>query len=279
MNSSWLLLNVFRRKIWVCLFIEFVIVLLVALNDINPSRRESIWVSVNVAYLLAVGLSFLLWFQTGCNRLPFPVSIRQRAWLPMVAFGMIWAAGGLALLLAVLWLSTWPRELISVIPSVVGRIPLYLLGFMIMFRILSTKPYLIGFVLWFFIPVHQDRATWYQACVSTYNLWWPLALAAIAYYVWEAPTQLAQQDRLLVGQSAGRSPFPQRDMSISPRRAPLSWMGDVIECGLFLAGCLLCVRFFLIMFMPDSLGDPLSFVKLILPAIMAFSLVMIVKSV
>ena len=184
MQSSWLLLNGFRRNSWVCLFIEFVIVLLGALNDINPSRRESIWVSVNVAYLLAVGLSFLLWFQTGCNRLPFPVSIRQRAWLPMVAFGIIWAAGGLALLLAVLWLSTWPRELISVIPSVVGRIPLYLLGFLIMFRFLSTKPYLIGFVLCFFIPV----PTWYQACVSPYHLWLPLALHACAYLRLDAPT-------------------------------------------------------------------------------------------
>jgi len=37
MNSSWLLLNVFRRKIWVCLFIEFMIVLLIALSYIKPS--------------------------------------------------------------------------------------------------------------------------------------------------------------------------------------------------------------------------------------------------
>ena len=203
MNSSWLLLNVFRRKIWVCLFIEFMIVLLIALSDIRPSRPESMMDSVNVAYLLAICLSLLLWFQTGCNRLPFPVSIRQRAWLPMIAFAMIWTVGGLAICIALLCLSTGPYDLFSSIPSVVGRYPLYVLAFLIIFRIWCTKPYLLGFVMWFFILEHQDRPAWYQACVSTYYLWWPLVLAAIAYYIWEAPIQLAQHDRLLVGRSVG----------------------------------------------------------------------------
>ena len=103
MNSSGLLLNVFRRKIGICLCVEFVIVLLLALENIGSSRFESLWDTLNVAFGLGAALSLLLWFQTGCNRLPFPVSVRQRAWLPMIAFGIICAAGGLAITLAALW--------------------------------------------------------------------------------------------------------------------------------------------------------------------------------
>jgi len=79
MKSSWLLLNVFRRKLWVCLFIEFVIVSLLAVNDINPNQPDSIWVSVNAAFGLGIVLSLFLGFQTGCNRLPSPVSVHHRA--------------------------------------------------------------------------------------------------------------------------------------------------------------------------------------------------------
>ena len=274
MNSSWLLLNVFRRKLWICLFIEFVIVLLVALNDINPSRRESIWDSVNVAFGLGVVLSFFLWFQTGCNRLPFPVSVRQRAWLPMIAFGIIWAAGGLAVFFAILWLSTWPYPLLSAIPSVVGRIPLYLLAFMIVFRMFRSKPYMICVVVCFSTFTQSGESEWFEACILSYPLWWPLPLAAIAYYVWEAPIQLGRQDRLLVGQTAGTYSFPIRDMNISERRVPLSWIGDVIEYGMMVAACIL---FYSTTLQSVTLLDPLSYTWLLIPLLLTISLVMMCR--
>ncbi|MCH8219194.1 MAG: hypothetical protein IH892_20745 [Planctomycetes bacterium] len=276
MNSSWLLLNVFRRKIWVCLFIEFVIVLLVALNDIKPSRRESIWDGVNVAFGLGVVLSLFLWYQIGCNRLPFPVSIRQRVWLPMIAFGIIWAAGALAVFFAVLCLSTWPYPLLSAIPSVVGRIPLYLLAFMIVFRIVRSKPYMICVVVWLSTTTQSGKSEWFEACILSYPLWWPLPLAAIAYYVWEAPIQLGQQDRLLpVSHTGVTNPFLFRDMNISERRVPLSWIGDVIEYAMLVAACIL---FYSTMSKLATLAGPLSYIRLLIPLLLTFSMVMMCRT-
>ena len=275
MNSSGLLLNVFRRKIGICLFVEFVIVLLIALENIGSSRFESLWDTLNVAFGLAAALSLLLWFQTGCNRLPFPVSVRQRAWLPMIAFGIICAAGGLAITLAALWQPTVPYSLLWSLPSVLGRIPLYLLAFMVVIRIVRGKPFLIGFLFWFPIFIRSDRFEWFDACLSSYSLWWPLALAALAYYVWEAPAHLGQQDRLMVGQTGGIHSFPIRDMQISERRVPRSWMGDAIEHAMLpIAGLL----FFTIILKSGTFFDGLSYPFLIFPLLVIGSAVMMFRA-
>ena len=111
MRSSWLLLKVFRRRIGICLFIETIVVFLIALDEIRPHNPQSIHDGIRAACIFATALSFCLWFQTRCNTLPFPVTVRQRVWLPMLIVAILWMSGCLAIVLALLCLGVGPLRM------------------------------------------------------------------------------------------------------------------------------------------------------------------------
>ena len=277
MRSSWLLLRVFRRRIGICLFVEFVIVFLLACGDIRPNRPESVLDCLGVAGMLAAVLSLCLRFQTRCNTLPFPVSVRQRAWLPMLVFGVLCMSGYLTIMLAIIYRGVGPYSTARFILSMITRLPLYVLGFLFISRVWRSNPYFISFA---FLAVMLSRidSSWYETLAATYYLWWPAVFGAIVFYVYEEPIHLAQYDRLLAGSQSGFQSFETRDVSIVCRRSFVTWITDTVDAALFLVLVIVCLLKFLPLPFPSNFPEVLSPWTLFAPLVAVFWLVVAFKS-
>jgi len=280
MRSTYLLLKVFRRRIGICLFIEFVLVFLIAAADIRSNRPEQALEVFGIAFLIAFVLSMFISFRSRLSSWPFPVSTRQRAWLPMLAFGLIWTVGCLAILFAILYCGIGPSGTVQLILSMIARVPFYVLGFLFISRIWRARPHFMSFGVFMVIAANQTNAAWYQTLASTYALWWPAVLGAIAFYIYEAPIQLARQDRQCSG--PGNNPIASRmgDLTVTCRRDAVTWIADTVEGAMFL--CLIIG--FLLSLLP--LWNPNSFQKLlslpllsmVFPLVFVFWLVIAFKS-
>jgi len=244
MKSSIALLRVFRRTLWIGLFVEVVVVLVTALHGLKPTQPDSLRNSFIVSYFLAAVLSLCLSFQSGCNRVPFPVSVRQRAWLPILVFVGFWMAGMLTLGFAVLVRAIWPPVLVFSLLSLVAQMPLYLLLWLMAYRLWCSLPHLIVYPFFILLLITQYDNEWFQTCISTYHLWWPIPLIFIVYYVYELPHHFARLDRYLVG-SRSKNTFAVRDQNISLQSHPVNWPGDYIE-SLWLAALTIILALFII---------------------------------
>lgn len=246
MSSSWLLFRIFRRRLWICLFIETVVTFLMALHKISAHQPHSVRYVAGLSLIFAACLSLWVCSPHRFNTLPFPVSVRQRAWLPLLGFALVWAAGSIAILAALLCLGVGPFRLAGFFFSALTPLPLYLLGFLLALRILRTKPHLVGFVGMVCLIPQTTDSSWYKACAGTYHLWWPAVVMAIAFYLYEAPILLARRDRLLVGQTGHFRFFRIPDVTVASPRNFVVWIGDTIEASVLLAITLLCLFGFLL---------------------------------
>lgn len=234
MRSTWLLLRIFRHRIGICLFIEFVILFLLSFGDFRPDRPTSALPGFFVAFLIAVVLSLFVQFQHRAVTLPFPVSARQRAWLPMLIFALIWAVGCLTILLAAACRGGDGSSAARLSFYMITRLPLYVLGLLFIVRICRARPHFVGFAPFIVLSFTSTETAWYEACASTYHFWWPILLVVIAVYVCEAPLQLARQDRLCVGQGNKSSASRMGDLNVACSRGTVTWIADTVEGGVVL---------------------------------------------
>jgi hypothetical protein len=280
MRSSYLLLKVFRRRIGICLFIEFVLIFLMAADDIRLNRPERALDAFGFAFVIAFVLSLFIQFKTRLSTWPFPVSTRQRAWLPMLAFGLIWAMGCLAILLVILYRGIGPSSTVELILSMIARLPLYVVGFLFVSRIWRARPHFLGFAGFMYFGANEVNAAGYQALASTYALWWPAVLGAIAFYIYEAPIQLGRQDRLCAGPSNNPIAFRMGDLAVTCRRDLVTWIADTVEGAMFLCLIIASLFRFLPLWIPNSFDDllsPLSMITLV-PLMLAVWLIAVFRS-
>jgi hypothetical protein len=278
MNSSWLLFKIVRRRLAICVFIEALTVFLIALDDIRPNRPDSVLDSMSVSFMIALALSLLVRFQTRFNSLPFPGSVRQRAWLPMLAFAVIWTSGALAIFVALLCLGIGPEQFWLISFTILPRLPLYVLCVLAIYRLWRSQPHLIFVAFYLPMLAQNNESVWYQNATSTYSLWWPAVFVGIAFYIYEAPVHFAQHDRRPIwGQGLSRS-FPVRDSSISGRYHHLKWIGDTVEYTFLLAIGIWFLHRLLPDRIPASLQELLSFRVLIGPLLVVFYAWVVLKT-
>ncbi len=241
MRHMWQLLRVFRRNLWMCIGVEVVIVFLIALNDVRAQRPESVLDSLGVSAFLALILGLCLRMPSRLNRMPFPVSVRQRAMLPVLAFGVLWGSGIAAILAAAVFFGFSPTQWCLIVVLMLQRMPFYLLLFLMVYRLFQLAPQLFGCIFVFvFLPKimnDHDDTFW----VSWYFLALPAALALIVFYLKEIPKQLAGRDCLLSAQSPNQ-PVSMRDLNIESRHTLITWMGRVMDAVLTFA-VILCLFF------------------------------------
>ncbi|MCP4450465.1 MAG: hypothetical protein GY809_03315, partial [Planctomycetes bacterium] len=131
----WQLLKVFRRSLWMCIGVEVVIVFLIALNDVRAQRPESVLDSLGVSAFLALVLSLCLRMPSRLNRMPFPVSVPQRAMLPVLAFGVLWGSGVVTIFAAAVFFGFSPTQWCLIVVLILQRMPFYLLLFLMVYRL------------------------------------------------------------------------------------------------------------------------------------------------
>ena len=233
MNIYWQIFKVFRRNLWIVMGVEIAVTLLIAVNDIRLHTPESALDSLGVAAILALLLSISLRMPSRLNRMPFPVSVAQRARLPMLAFLVLFGSGIAAVLAACtifrFSLEQWCWLGILILQCV----PFYVLAFLMVYRLFQRAPHLIGFVflvvmIWLPDTMNvSDNTVW----DSWYFLLLPAALAMIAFYWIEIPRQLAGRDRLLIAHR--HQPWAgMPDMSIESRQTWISWTGSIMDAVL-----------------------------------------------
>jgi len=232
MNFSWQLLKVFRRDLWMFLGVEVVMVFFMALGFIRSQSPESALDSLGAASFLALLLSLSLRMPSRLNRMPFPVSVSQRALLPVLAFFVLLGSGMAAIFAAALFFGFSPFQWCAIVGMMLQRLPFYVLAFLMLYRLFQVTPHLIG-CLFFLIFVPQimndiDETFW----VSWYFLVLPAALALIVFYLFEIPKALAGQDRLLMVQ-ANQPRAVMRDINIESRQTLMTWIGKIIDAILF----------------------------------------------
>ncbi len=232
MNSSWLLFKTFRRYWWALILIEFVLIFCSTLGSAVPSRSESVLSSFGICWLLSAVVSSCIPFQKRFNAMPFPVSNRQRAYFPMLGFVLLWVCGNFGIFLGLLCKGFWFPEMLPAFLLVLLWFPIWIVGYLFLHRILSTKPQWFAFV---FILGGQTfgPSSMYESLISNYSDWWLLWIFPTAFYIYEAPLHIAMMDRLASAQP-NRSPFPMRDLTISWRQNGVSVLGDLIEAVIFI---------------------------------------------
>ena len=229
MNITWQIFKVFRRNFWIVLGVEIAVTLLIAVNDVRLHKPESALDSVGVAAILALLLSLSLRMPSRLNRMPFPVSVAQRARLPMLAFLVLFGSGIAAGLAACTLVRFSLEQWCWLGILILQRVPFYVLAFLMVYRLFQREPHLIGFVflvvmIWLPDTMNvSDNTVW----DSWYFLLLPAALAMIAFYWIEIPRQLAGRDRLLIAQR--HQPMAvMRDMNIESRQTWITWTGSII---------------------------------------------------
>ena len=253
MEGETQIFKVFRRNFWLVLGVEIAVILIIAVNDIRLHTPESALDSVGVAAILALLLSISLRMPSRLNRMPFPVSVAQRARLPVLAFLVLFGSGIAAVLAACtifrFSLEQWGWLGILILQ----RVPFYVLAFLMVYRLFQRAPHLIGFVFMvvFWLPETMNDSG-YTVWDSSYFLLLPAALAMIAFYWIEIPRQLAGQDRLSIAQR--HQPMAvMRDMNIESRQTWITWTGSIMD-SMLIFGVLLVFAFRM---MNRSLGGDL----------------------
>jgi len=230
MKLRWQLLNVFRREFWIYLGLEVLIVFVMAMNDIRRLKPESILDSLNVAACLALVLSLCLRMPSRLNRMPFPVSVRQRAMLPVLAYVVLWGSGIAAILVAALFFGFSPFDWDVLVVRMLQRIPFYLLAFLMVYRLMQVTPHLMAVVVWAGLLSRMmmdfDDTFWGS---WHFFLALPVALALIVFYLAEIPRELAGQDRLLIAQGPNQPVAWMRDLNITSRRTWMTGIGSLID--------------------------------------------------
>ncbi|MCF7973827.1 MAG: hypothetical protein K9N55_08435 [Phycisphaerae bacterium] len=240
MTLMWQLFKVFRRNLWLYLGVEVVIVFLIALNDIRSQNPESALDSLGVSAFLALLLSLCLRMPSRLIRMPFPSSVTQRAMLPVLAFVILWACGIGAIFAAALFFGFSPAQWCIIVGLMIQRLPFYMLGFLMVYRLFQLTPHWVGcvFVVMFVPKILNDTEAAFWD--SWYFVALPAALALIAFYLAEIPRTLAGQDRLLLAQGQNQPVSWMRDSNIDSRQTLITWVGRVIDAVLFF-GAVLCI--------------------------------------
>ena len=140
MSVNWQLFKVFRRDLWMFLGAEVVMVFLISLGYIRSQSPESVLNSLGVASFLALLLSLSFRMPSRLNRMPFPVSVSQRALLPVLAFIALLGSGMAAILVAALFFGFSPFQWCVFVGMMLQRLPFYVLGFLLVYRVFQVVP-------------------------------------------------------------------------------------------------------------------------------------------
>ena len=233
MSADWRVFKVFRRDLWMFMAAEVAIILLIAANDIRAQNPESALDSLGVSAFLALLLSISLRMPSRLNGMPFPVTVQQRARLPLLAFVILFGSGiaGMLVVFSCFGFSLSQWCLLGML--ILQRIPFYVLAFLLVYRFFQRVPHLIGFVFVVaFLPETMgDPAN--TVWGSWYFLLLPAALAMIAFFWVEIPQVLAGQDRLLVAQGP-QAAAVMRDINIESRQTWVTWTGRITDAMLIL---------------------------------------------
>ena len=146
MNADWQLLKVFRRGLWMCVGIEVVLTALIAMNDIRRTTSGIGDGQLRRFMHLSSVLSLTLRIGSRLNAMPFPVSVKQRVWLPAAAFAILWGSGIVTIFISLLLLGSSLDQWPTIATLMLQRTPLYVLGCLFAYRFLQLKPYLMGFL-------------------------------------------------------------------------------------------------------------------------------------
>lgn len=234
MNLNWKLFKVFRRELWIYTGVEVLIVFLIAINDLRAGKPDSAVDSLGASAFLALLLCMVLRMSSRLNRMPFPVSVQQRAWLPVLAFLTLWFSGIAAILGAALFFGFSPAQWAAMLGHILIRIPLFVFGFLWVFRLVQFTPHLLGcaFVI-MFLPESVNKQDNVFG-VSWFFIALPASLIMISFYLIEIPKQLAGRDRLLIAQGLPQQGSWMRDINIEPRRTAMAWIGSILDAIIFL---------------------------------------------
>ncbi|MBT4823336.1 MAG: hypothetical protein HN742_30080 [Lentisphaerae bacterium] len=236
MRSSWLLLRALRHRLFACLLTETVLVFLFCYAEMAPSGPERLQGTICLGALLAVALTAFVLSPFRPSRLPFPVSVRQRAWLPVLVFVLLWASGGASITVTLLLKGLNPFAASEQVHSPFVPLLLCFLAFLFCLRVWRSKPHFVGGIgLLFALPTTIQNSPVLSAWGQAYWVWGPAAFVAVVFYLWEAPIQLARVDRFPTAQSAVPW-FPRfPDLTIASPPHPVVCVGDTLEIAFLLA--------------------------------------------
>lgn len=253
MRSTILLLKTCRRRLLVCLFIEVVVSFVSGLNG-SHIQLAGISDIMDIPFMLAAVMGLYARYASRFNALPFPITVRQRAWMPMLEFMILWASGGVAVLAAFLYQSFVLSNILGAFFSTLPVLPLYILGYLLGIRFVRTKPHLAGFILLGMTFMNSNDSSssfflmstyWSTPLMSNYHIWWPVVIAGIVFYLYEAPIMIAHRDRLLVGQTNNGQlhPFGMPDTQIIWRPHAAVYIAETVEAILLFFAILIGIRF------------------------------------
>ena len=91
MNSSWLLFKTQRRSLLICAAVCFLVMFLVENADFKLSTLDK----ARIMPILSLGIAFMVTciakYHTALFTMPFPVTLRQLAWIPTLCLALPWS--------------------------------------------------------------------------------------------------------------------------------------------------------------------------------------------
>lgn len=230
MNATWSLFKIFRRRLVILMAIEAILVFLMAAHDIRPQDPTSVTNDLGGSFMLALFLSLGMQIQMCLNATPFPVTPRQRIWLPVMSVTAIWITGLLCILVAMVCVGMSVEHGFVVMVELFRRLPFYVWVTLIAYRLWLVRFWMVFFIV-ILLPMSLSQGTW----LLNVSVSLPLVIVTASLYFIEVPHQLACRDRHFTGQHKFYPFIAQRDLTINSRQMIITWIGNTLDAGLILA--------------------------------------------
>lgn len=240
-SSTLLLLKVFRLRLALCA--AAAAALMFAL--VACARWDNEFPGIAFLLTLLVGL---LRMHTRIYEMPFPVSDRQAAWLPIGAMGLVWLAALAGMVLglpfSIVRGHAQAGQAAADIIHWLRWLPASAFALLFMLRLVQYNFGFIGFLGMapqLFISQVKSQHSVFAAQVG--GGWWPaLLLAGSLFLIWEAPEQWGMLRRLNVMPNSSFVKVVVWDLT-GPRR--IKWRTRLADMLMFTAGIallILCLR-------------------------------------
>jgi len=200
MSAFWLLVKSQRRGLIVgssiCFLVPFLFIF-----SVDPSKFESA-VAIHLALLAAtLVVGSLAKFHTHLFKMPYPVTVRELAWVPTFCLAALWVFGTLGTYVGIVVRSNFfeTQEYIEHwMPfyfTVIKLMPLSFVAFAMvdrMIRTFGTRAF--GFAFFFYFGFMLSRLPGFEDLIM--GLVWgsPFVIALGIFYIYEAPIHIASME-------------------------------------------------------------------------------------